>query len=188
MKKSILSLLLMFIMVFPVISQVENTEDAEVPIEEITLKKDMIPAQVQQAVSKDFTYGEPVQWSNFPYLFKEYGWTAIKNEATTEKPDRYAVILKSKKGGNLYAVYSADGTLLRSREILKNGPLPKAVENALLNSEFKDWKVDADKELIQDYSKKVVKHYVVKVEKDNKKRLLYFDEQGNILKNKPKKK
>jgi hypothetical protein len=182
MKKAIVSCSIALLCLLPAIPQAIDEEvDEEVPVKAVILKKDQIPAEVQKSVGKDFTYGEPIQWSNFPYLFQKYGWSIANNGDETIQPDRYDVMIKSKNGGTLNAVYSADGKLLRSREVLKNGPLPLAVEKSINQSEYKDWRIQADKELIQDFENNGLKHYIVRVENGDEKKALYFDEQGNLM-------
>ncbi len=184
MKRLIVTCLVIFFCLYPVFPQELDPEDEpaeEAPVATLILKKDQIPTEVQKSAGKDFTYGVPVQWSNFPYLFQKYGWTVVTEGSEDVKPDRYAVTIKTKGGGTFDAVYTANGKLLRSREILKDGPLPQVVETSLNESKYKNWKVFADKELIRDFENQGLKHYVVKVKNGNEKKALYFDEQGKLV-------
>jgi hypothetical protein len=42
-----------------------------------------------------------------------------------------------------------------------------------------------DKEVVRGDSKKVTEHYVVKLEKGNQKKTLYYSSTGSLLTNKP---
>ena len=69
--------------------------------------------------------------------------------APDKKPDHYQVIIKSNDGSDIIADYSADGTVLQSRSIYKDAPLPQHVMASLENSRYKGWNVAGDKEIIK---------------------------------------
>jgi hypothetical protein len=166
---------------YPMMAQDLDVNEIQ-PVEKMVLTKDKIPAAVNQAVSKDFRNGQPVKWGNFPYVLKEYGWVVDKADNT--KPDYYEVFIKTENGSDMYAIYSSDGKLIRSKEILRNMPLPKSIEEALFKSEYKDWKKTGDLEKITNFMNAQKSHYIVTVEKNNKTHHLYFDDAGTMLRNK----
>ena len=53
--------------------------------------------------------------------------------------------------------------------------------NSIEKGEYKDWKIIGDVMKITNNQKKVVEHYVVKVEKGNMKKTLYFTIKGENL-------
>jgi hypothetical protein len=177
MKK--LSSLFVFVLccIAPVFSQEENEG---MLIEDIVVNQDEVPADILNSFHLDFSDGVPVKWSLFPYLFEEYGWRVVPNEGLA-KTSRYAVVLKAQNGSEFHAVYDAKGKLIRSREILKNCDVLPSIKKKLSQTEYKDWKVDSDKELIKDFEYYMKKHYVIRVMKDEKKKVLYFDQNGRIL-------
>jgi len=91
--------------------------------------------------------------------------------------------MKTKEGHELWAVYTAKGELVESREASSNIPMPANVLDALAKSQYKDWKVVDDKEIIRFYHdhdlSSVEQHFRVTVEKDNVKRSISFNFQGN---------
>jgi len=185
MKKSVSFGFIMIACIFPFFAQDENIEQTEiVPIEQITLKENQIPKTLVNSVTKDFSEGKPIEWQNFPFIFKKYGWVIEDTANYTLKPEYFYVLIKAKDGSKLNAVYSPDGKLIRSREILRTAPLPTEIAATLAKSEYKDWEVVGDKERITDYSANISRHYVIKIRKNKKTKVLYFDVKGNMLKNK----
>ncbi len=124
-------------MCISIFSQEVDLEEEKSAGDVVILKKDSMPELVKQAVLKDFEQGVPIQWANFPYLFKEYGWLVNeeKNEGV-DIPGEYYVVINAKGGSELDAVYASNGKLIRSREILKNTALPKVIDDAI-QSEYK---------------------------------------------------
>jgi hypothetical protein len=97
--------------------------------------------------------------------------------------DRYEVTMKNSQGHELWAVYAANGDLVESREVAKDVLMPRHVQLALANSQYKDWKVIGDKEIIKYYhdhdTKSVEQHFRLTVQKDNVTRSISFNFEGN---------
>jgi hypothetical protein len=182
MKKLIFSSLVILVFALPTIAQVDHDYNPKdlVPTPGPNLSKDQIPASVLKAASIDFNLSKPETWTKFPYALKEYGWVYDKDAADV-KPDRYEVSMKATNGDDLYAVYSSDGVLITTREVNNNAPVPASVIEALSKSQYKDWKIIGNKEIIRYYhdKKNVEQHFRVTVEKDNVKRTVSFNYQAN---------
>jgi hypothetical protein len=90
-------------------------------------------------------------------------------------------------GHELWAVYTAKGELVESREAASNIPIPANVMESLSKSQYKDWKVVGDKEIIRFFhdhdNSSVEQHFRVTVEKDNTKRSISFNYQGATASN-----
>jgi hypothetical protein len=90
--------------------------------------------------------------------------------------------MTTKDGHDLWAVYTAKGELVESREASSNIAMPANVIDALSKSQYKDWKVVGDKEIIRFYhdhdNSSVEQHFRVTVQKDNVKRSISFNFQG----------
>jgi len=103
-----------------------------------------------------------------PYALKEYGWVYDVG-ASNIKLDRYEVTIKNKEGNDLWAVYTAKGELVESREASVNVPVPANIMQELLKSQYKDWKIVGDKEIIRFYhdhnNSSVEQHFRLTVEK-----------------------
>jgi hypothetical protein len=163
---------------FPLLSQVDHEigESEAIPVESLVLKKDQVPPAIIDAVKSDFQHGEAFSWGKFPYALKKYAWV-VDNDASNVKPEFYEVYIKASDGSDIYAVYTPDGTIKESKTIRKNAPLPRTVDQALAKSQYKDWTVVGDKELIKYYNSKnnVEEHVKVTVEKNNVKRNISFN-------------
>jgi hypothetical protein len=184
MKKLLVSFLVLFSLLFPLLAQVDHDYNINdrVPLVNATITKDQVPAEVLKAATKQFDLNDPASWSKFPFALKEYGWVYDVG-ASDIKLDRYEVTLKNKEGHDLWAVYTAEGQLVESREASKDVAMPSNIQLALAKSQYKDWKVVGDKEIIKYYHDKdnasVEQHFRVTVEKDNVKRSVSFNFQGN---------
>lgn len=178
MKKLVSMLLATTGFVFPLFAQVDHIldESEAVPVESLILKKDQVPAAIVNAVNSDFSNSEAFMWGKFPYVLEKYAWVVDK-DATGVKPDFYEVYIKAKDGSDIYAVYAPDGTIKQSRTIRKNAALPLSVTQALAKSQYKDWTVVGDRELIKYFNSKnnIEEHVKVTVEKGNVKKNLSFN-------------
>jgi hypothetical protein len=178
MKKLFVSVLALSGFLFPLLAQVDHDREVSevVPVESLTLKKEQIPQAIVKAVGVDFSTGKPVTWGKFPFNLQNYGWVVNKDMAG-EKPDHYEVLIKAKDGSDIYAVYTADGTILQSKSVYKNIPVPAEVSTKLANSQYKDWTVVGDKELIRYFKNKmnVEEHFRLTIQKGKEKRTVSFN-------------
>jgi hypothetical protein len=182
MKKFFITGLAIIAFAIPTMAQVDhdyNPNDV-VPLPGPKLNNDQVPSSVIKAASTDFDLKNPETWTKFPYALKEYGWVYDK-AASDVKPDRYEVSMKASNGDDLYAVYSTEGVLVATREVNNNAPVPASVMESLRKSQYKDWKIVGNKEIIKYYhdKKSVEQHFRVTVEKDNVKRSISFNYQAN---------
>jgi hypothetical protein len=184
MKKIMITCLASLAYVIPILAQIDhdfNPNDKE-PVVQATILKEQVPAAVRNAVSTQFDKNNPLTWSKFPYALKEYGWVYDVG-ASDIKLDRYEVTMKTSKGDDLWAVYSAKGELIETREMSVNVPVPSYVLDELAKSKYKDWKIVGNKEIIKYYhdhnNSSVEQHIRLTVQKDNEKRSLSFNYQGS---------
>ena len=159
--------------------QMTAMDEEGTPIALSELKKSDVPAAVTAAIARDFKDYVPTTLSTFPYNFKKYGWSV--NTEDKEPIDHYEVHLTTKSGSRLDAVYSSAGNLIRYRQLIKNEALPKAIVRAIESSNYKDWKILGDHELVKGNPKEFVDHYIVKVRNGNQVKNLYLDEKGIFL-------
>jgi hypothetical protein len=178
MKKLILTGIAFCAFVIPSLAQ----EDIEAPLTTMVIKKAKVPAEVVTVAEEDFQNGEILEWYSFPYKFQEYGWKVEeRTDPDVKGPvDHYAVQAKAENGSRIEAVYSADGKLIRMREVLKNTKLPEGIQTSLATGKYKSWKIVGDKEIIKEGTTNT-KYYGVKVEKGDKNKVLYFDPDGKML-------
>jgi len=184
MKKTLFGLTLLMVFMLQSFAQVDHdyNPNDRIPVVDATISKDQVPAAVLQAVNTQFDQNSPVTWSKFPYALKEYGW--VYDVGASDIPlERFEVTMKTEEGNDLWAVYSAKGELIESREVSRNIAIPQSVQQALAKSQYKDWTVVGNKEIIRYYHdhdiKKAEQHFRVTVEKDNVRRSISFNFQGN---------
>jgi hypothetical protein len=184
MKRLLITCSLLMAFVMPMLAQVDHDYNPNdmVPIANQTLTKDQIPAAVLKAVNTQFDKNDPLTWTKFPYALKEYGWVYDVG-ASGVALNRYEVTMKTATGNELWAVYDADGNLVETRELAKNISIPRAVQEKLAKSQYKDWTVVGNKEIIKYYhdhkNSSVEQHFRITVEKDNVKRSISFNDQAS---------
>jgi hypothetical protein len=159
-----------------------NANDLEPAITN-KISKDQIPALVIKSVNTQFDKDKPVTWSKFPYALKEYGWVYDVGSENLNL-DRFEVTMKTAQGNDLWAVYTNQGELVQTREMSTNIPVPPAVMDLFLKSQYKDWKIIGNKEIIRFYhdhtlnKSQVEQHFRITVEKGGVKRSISFNWQG----------
>ena len=184
MKKLLVLVLVFSGFIFPLFAQVDHDYNVNdrVPVVKATITKDQVPAVVLKAAQTRFDLKDPGSWSKFPYALKEYGWVYDVG-AQNVNLDRYEVTMKNSLGHELWAVYAANGDLVESREAAKDVAIPRHVQLALANSQYKDWTVVGDKEIIKYYhdhdNKSVEQHFRLTVQKDKVTRSISFNFEGN---------
>lgn len=178
--KKLLIFSLLVALGLPLIAQIDHdyNPNDRIPLVNTTITKEQVPAAVINAVNKQFDKNNPLTWSRFPFALKEYGW--VYDVGSADIPlNRYEVTMKTKEDNDFWAVYSASGELVETKEVTKNSPIPHYVQVELANSEYKDWTVVGDKEIIKYYHdhdfSSVEQHFRLTVEKDKVRRSLSFN-------------
>jgi hypothetical protein len=183
MKKILIFAVLLSGFIFPLLAQVDHdfNPNDRVPVVNATITKEQVPAAVLKAVNTQFDKNNVLTWSRFPFALKEYGWVYDQG-ASDIKLNRYEVTMKTNTGDELWAVYGANGVLIETREVVKNATLPQTVMESLSKSQYKDWAVVGDKEVIRYYhdgdNTSVEQHYRVTVEKDKVRKSISFNYQN----------
>jgi hypothetical protein len=184
MKKVLVSLLVFSGFIFPLLAQVDHdfNDNDRIPIVNAKITKEQVPEAVLKSAQTMFDMDNSATWSKFPFALKEYGWVYDVG-ASDIKLDHYEVAMKNKEGHDLWAVYSSKGELIESREAAKDVAMPANIQAALAKSQYKDWKVVGDRELIRYYhdhdARNVEQHFRVTVEKDGVKKTVSFNFQAN---------
>lgn len=152
-----------------------------VPDKGFVLKKSQVPLSVQKARNIDFKVDEPITWTKFPYTLKDFGW---EYDESGTKADHYHVTMKDSKGRIIYAVYSAKGDLIATKEETTNAKLPAYVLESLSKSKYKDWTIVGNKEVVKFFNKKKsVKQFVrLTITKDNEIKHINFNYEGKVEK------
>jgi hypothetical protein len=185
MKRSLVFMATILALVLPSAAQVSHdfyVGDRE-PVVTATLTKDLVPAVIINAVATQFDKSNPLTWSKFPYALQEYGWV-YDIGAENVNLDRYEVTMKTDKGNDLWAVYTNKGELVETREMSTNIAIPADIMEKFQNSQYKDWKIVGNREIIKFYhdhsldKSKIEQHFRINVEKDGVKRAISFNWKG----------
>jgi hypothetical protein len=187
MKKLLFGCSAFFILLLPSLAQVDHDYNFNdrVPIENASITRDQVPPAVLKAASTQLDLNNPATWSKFPYALKEYGW--VYDVGASELAlNHYQVTMKTKSGNKFWAIYDAAGNLIETKEASLNIPMPATVKDALANSQYKDWTVVGDKEIIRYFhdhnNTSVEQHFRLTVEKDKVKRSISFNFQAGANK------
>ena len=187
MKKLFITCLALTAFVFPLLSQIDhdfNPNDRE-PVVTANIAKDQVPAAILKAVNTQFAKDNPLTWSKFPYALKEYGWVYDVG-ASNLNLDHFQVTMRTSTGSQLEAIYTTNGDLIETREMSINVPIPSGVMADLQKSQYKDWTVVGNKEIIRFYhdhdNNSVEQHFRLTVEKDKVRRSISFNFQEKATK------
>jgi hypothetical protein len=187
MKKLLVSLVVFFGLIFPLLAQVDHdySVNDRIPVVSAKLAKDQIPAAVLKSFNSQFDQNNPQTWTKFPFALKEYGWVYDVGSSDLQL-DRYEVIMKTKGGNDLWAVYDVAGNLVETREASTNVPIPASIMESFKKSQYKDWAIVGDKEIIKYFhdhnGKSVEQHFRITVEKDKVRRSISFNYQQTATK------
>jgi hypothetical protein len=188
MKKMFIALFALTAFALPSVAQVAhdyNPNDREA-IVNTTITKDQVPAAVLKAVNTQFRQNEPMTWCKFPYALKEYGWVYDVG-ASNLQLDHFQVTMKLSNGNQLQAIYTTDGNLVETREMSKDVSIPPEIMAEFQKSQYKDWNIVGDKEIIRFYhdynnANSVEQHFRITVEKNKVRRSISFNFQQKVAK------
>ncbi len=151
-----------------------------------TIERDNVPQEVMDNYNMEYPEITDENWYGYPNY--DYGndwyndWYNDGPYSYVEYPAYYVTKFYVDKIPYTI-VYSKDGKKVATHIMLYN--LPKAVSDAISKGEYKTWKLgDSKEEIFQDKNADLMKVYKVTVEKGNQKHALYFQSNGNLLKNK----
>lgn len=144
-------------------------------IETVEVSSKELPEAVLSAIETDFPYWTNIQW--FVYDNGLHEWANIKtkmNHSGTEP--EYYVAKGTGRNITSHAVYRKNGTLLRSKTVIKNTALPRPIQK-VISTEYAGWNITGDEEVIRNFDDNR-KYYKVLIEKDGENQTLYFDPMG----------
>lgn len=188
MKKLLITLLGLLSFTFPMLAQgnggvvVVPMENDFSAVEKVEITEAEVPATIKLAVTDNFRDYLPQKLSSLdlPYKINKDGWIG-NNDPMQQQVDGYKVNILTNNGSSLEADYSADGKLIRFRQMIKNEPLPRNVQLAIADSNYKDWMITGDHEVKKGEGNHVSDQFFVKVEKANRTRNLHIDDKGILL-------
>lgn len=137
------------------------------------------PKAVVDAIKRDFPEAVTKNLSYLPAkLYGEEWNVALRDEAGSGEY-KYFVVNMKQENQDYTAVYDEDGTLLSSKRIIRNVPLPEPVAETL--KRFSGWHIDKTHEIIQYKRARTTDTYKVKIQKKGEHKVIFLDAEGNIL-------
>ncbi len=168
-------------------SVLPNDQGGDNPENNSKVDKSTIPGAISDSYTREFPSTSSESWYYYPgYYASESDWYEYDPYATVmeDKQPRYYVVEFTNEKTPYRVVYSKEGKkLITYKTSIEN--LPKAVITALSKSPYKSWVITKEKEEIwlATDEKRVFK---VVVEKGKEKHVLFYKEDGKLIKDKNK--
>jgi len=146
-----------------------------------------VPTNVVKAIERDFPETKTIEFDGVMVEILDDHWYVSPSKTFEAKDyDAYIIILDS-KGLKIEATYNDTGKLLHKTEFRRDVSLPPSLA-AALDTNFPGWKLDKDHEVINIYEGGKTKvHFALKLtDKKGKTHRIVFNEEGGIIKGKPK--
>ena len=162
---------------FPAFSQKRQIQ--QLPAAEVNANQSMLPDAVKEAFMREFGEGhQPFAWITDPSDFNTYRLESNDYDNLNQ----FSLYTRASNGSTLNVYYKADGTLLSSRENLKNFKPQNQIMVSLQSTEYKDWLLNKTFHVIKSSSKGIEKErYGLVMKKGKEKRTLLFDPNGVML-------
>lgn len=174
MKKGFLmSLPFMFVGAFAAQAQTDATV-----LWESKLETKKIPAVVSEQVHKDFPNARITETYSLPAHLYEQKWVLVQQNPAPQNIN-YVEVQLNGKDMHYAAVYTPQGTLLNSREVLKHAALPPAVSQAIA-AHYPGWTERRDKEVVKN-GKHEITRYIVFLKKGWREERVVLDPDGKVL-------
>jgi len=146
------------------------------------LDKNKVPRKVTYEWFKEYDVPANEQWYDFDPAFAGESWEEYDPFLFPPKHAKNYLVEFKKDNVPYYAVYTETGEKVVTHRRY-NSALPNAISAAINNSEYKTWKIGNDKEeIFRDKDSDKLKFYKVSVERGSEKHILYFQQDGKLLK------
>ena len=176
---------LLFVIAAAVAALEARSQDEAVIIRASTkLDKNMTSQQVIDSLNARFPNAHAVKYFKIPPDAVNKGWTVSKDDnlGTHETIDYYTVTFK-RDGFNYYALFRADGTLVRSKHEENIDQLPDAVKFSIksLQDQHPGYKIVSKKYFRNINGSTDEEFYEVIAQKGDEKKSLYYKADGTLL-------
>lgn len=178
-----MKLLLLFIAVFAQLHA--RCQDEALIIKGSTkVSRDMTPRQVIDSLHARFPNAHAVKYYKIPPDAVSKGWTISRedNLSTDETIDYYTITFK-RDDFKYYALFEADGRLIRSKHEEKVDQLPEAIKFSVkaLSERYPGYKVVSKKYFRNLSASSEEEYYEIIAQKGEEKRSLYYKADGTLL-------
>lgn len=149
----------------------------------ITIGKNKVPKPVVDIYFSEYPVTTYESWHGYPNFIDENDWYGYNPNLYCEDNPEYYVAEFTKDKVPHKIIYSKAGEKIATHKAIIT--LPKAISLAITKSIYATWKVSKGKEeIFRDSDKDDLKVYKVVVEKGKEKHILFYQLNGNLLKDK----
>ena len=160
----------------------KDNDKSDTAVSETHAKPDnnKVPKLVIQRFEEDYPGTTYYNWSGYPSADDWYG--SYDDNLPDSEASSY-IVQFAKDSIPYKAVYSKAGDRIASHKSIS--VLPDAISWALSNGDYKTWTIGKEKEeIFKDKDSDKLKVYMVTVEKDGHKHILYFQSDRRLMKDK----
>ncbi len=148
------------------------------------LSRDMTPRQVIDTLNARFPNAHAVKYYKIPPDAVSKGWTISKEDDLSgdQTIDYYTVSFK-RDDFKYYALFEADGRLIRSKHEEKIDELPEAIKFSIraLSEQHRGYKVVSKKYFRNLSASSEEEYFEIIAQKGEEKRSLYYKADGTLL-------
>lgn len=181
--KLIASFILALLISIPVIAQtpVNCTEQCcKTPIK---IGKTLVPKSVIDVYYNEYPVTTYESWHGYPNFTYENDWYGYNPNLYCEENPEYYVVEFTKDKTPQKVIYSKEGKKIATHKTVTT--LPKTISLAISKSVYATWTLNKGREeIFKDGDKDDLKVYKVEVEKGKEKHILFYQLNGNLLKDK----
>lgn len=166
-----------------------NNDKANIPKTVTDAFVKQYPATTNETWSTFPADGYTNEWYNDSYSTEANASNEEANSSTEEAPsnsntEKYYVVEFTSDETDHKSIYSTDGAKIATHRV-STEDVPKPVSDAIARGLYKYWDMTAEKkEIFKDKQTDAMKVYKVEVSKKNEKRVLYYQADGKLLKDK----
>ncbi len=182
--KSIIMKLLLLLVAVSVQLHAQCQDEALIIKGSTKLSRDMTPKQIIDTLNARFSNAHDVKYYKIPPDAASKGWTISKEDNLgSDQTIDYYTITFNRDGFKYYALFAANGRLIRSKHEENIEQLPDAVKFSIkaLGEQHPGYKVVSKKYFRNINSSSDEEYYEIIAQKGDEKRSLYYKVDGTLL-------
>jgi hypothetical protein len=149
----------------------------------VILGKTKVPKLVIDMYYNEYPVTTYESWHGYPNFSNETDWYGYNPNLYCEENPEYYVVEFTKDKIPHKVIYSKAGKKIATHKAV--GAIPKAISLAITKSIYATWKLGkGTEEIFKDGDNDDLKVYKIAVEKGKEKHVLFFQLNGNLLKDK----
>jgi hypothetical protein len=146
------------------------------------IDKKQVPKEIIYEYHKEYPEVSRENWYDFDPAFAGESWREYDPYAYATGHRRRYVTVFDKDSVSYTIIYEKNGKKVSGYKKM-NSPVPSVIISAINRSKYKGWTVEKEmEEIFKDKDTDKVKVYRVTLQKGNDKHILYFQQDGSLLK------